>query len=69
MTFDEFWAEAANLGLSTDESTKRMALAAWDAALCAASAQSFDRGKVRDGHAILAGISRLHSWVNPTDPS
>jgi hypothetical protein len=67
MNFEEFWANAAEIGYPTDERSKNLAMSAWDAALCAASAQAFERGKLRTNHQIAATLSDLHTWVKPKE--
>ena len=67
MNFEEFWANASALGMPADESSRALAMSAWDAALCAAQAQNFDSaGKMRSALEITDTLSRLHSWNKPT---
>lgn len=63
MTFQEFYAERKAAGLPHGPQQHELAQAAWDAALCAASAACFERGKLKDAQSIHAGISNLHTWV------
>ena len=65
MSFDEFFANAAALGMPADESSRAMALSAWDAALCAAQDAAFAHGKMQDAATITAALSQLHSWIKP----
>ncbi len=63
MTFDEFWQERVMKGTPDTAVTRTLAQAAWDTALCAASAGCFDSGKLVQPVTIQQRISDLHSWV------
>lgn len=68
MTFAEYWQEMTGRGFEDTATNRTLAESAWDAALCAASAGAHDRGKIKDGQAIMAAISKLHTWNKPTEP-
>ena len=66
MNFPEFWRDVVGRGTVDTEAARAVAQAAWDAALCAASARAFDGGKLRGAVEVVAGISGLHSWSEET---
>ena len=63
MSFEEFWAEMVGRGTPDRAVERTLAMAAWDAALCAATAAAFDAGRLRDSGDVLRGVTDLHSWV------
>lgn len=65
MTFDQYWTNAAALGIPTDDHNRSIAVLAWDAALCAAQEAAFAHGKMQDAPTITAALSSLHSWAQP----
>jgi hypothetical protein len=62
MSFDEFWDDEVSRGTPPQAEYRRLAESAWDAALCAAGANSLDMGRIREGREVLAEISALHTW-------
>ena len=65
MTFDQYWTNAAALGIKTDDANRAIAICAWDAALCAAQEAAFAHGKMQDAATITTALSNLHTWVKP----
>lgn len=63
MSFEDYMASLGERGFATDGLARIAAADAWDAALCAASGQAFEKGALRTSLQIVAGISALHSWV------
>ena len=64
MTFEQFFADAVELGMSPDHRTHQ--LIAWDAAICAAKAACFEQGRMKPADVCGPALSALHSWVKPT---
>lgn len=64
MTFQEYWQEQITRGMPAAPADKSAAMAAWDTAICSASAACLQRGKPADAHTIHAKISALHTWAN-----
>ncbi len=62
MSFEEFYAERLAAGMPDHAVNRTLCQAAWDTAVCAASAACLDRGKIREGRECLEAISRLHTW-------
>ena len=63
MTFEDFYAERLAAGLTDTAANRTLCQAAWDTALCAASAACLDKGKIREGRECLDAISKLHTWA------
>lgn len=68
MTFQDFYAERLAAGMPDTATNRSLCQAAWDTALCAASAACLDKGKMREPQAIHAAISNLHTWSAPSLP-
>ncbi len=65
MSFEEFLANAAALGMPASDASRAMAISAWDAALCAAQDAAFSHGKMQSAETITAALSTLHTWNKP----
>ena len=63
MSFEEFWADMVGRGTPDHAVNRTLVMAAWDAALCAATAGAFDAGKLRPAGEMMRGISALHTWA------
>ena len=68
--FETFWQETDKDALAPADhpAAEAIAQAAWDHALCAASACFLDRGQLRPAGQAQAAISNLHTWVKPEPP-
>lgn len=61
MSFEEYVAtNGALMG-----GAKHVAQCAWDAAICAATAAMFERGRMVDKDTAFDRIRRLHTWPEP----